>query len=292
MTGLVEQLQSDAMNPDVPVSTLLRKVKVAAVKLGLDDALDWVEHELGGYRSDLPNYRRGHGSTIGLNPYHGWQPVHFGDAETADLISTVYFYEPVANYEALLDKDGPFRLPLPNHIVSMLNETFNFEVPRVANEVPRGLIVQLVQHVRDMVLDWALELARAGVTGEGLGFTPDERARASSAHISIGTFNGSFSTGNVTGANARINQASTDSSTNIVSTNSIFGQIARAVQSQVADPTSRDAILHANSVMEAASDHASLLSAYNGFISAAANHMTVVAPFLPALGAILGSGMS
>lgn len=218
--------------------------------------------------------------------------MHFGDAETADLISTVYFYEPVANYEALLDKDGPFRLPLPNHIVSMLNETFNFEVPRVANEVPRGLIVQLVQHVRDMVLDWALELARAGVMGEGLGFSQDERARANSAHITIGTFNGSFSTGSVTGANARINQASSDSSTNIVSTASIFGEIAQAVRAQVSDGTARDAMLNANSAMEAASNPATLLSAYNGFISAAANHMTVVAPFLPTLGTLLGSATS
>lgn len=288
MAGLVEQLQADAMSPDVPVSTLLRKVKVAAVKLGLDDALGWVERELGGYKSDLPDYRKGHGSTVGFNPYHGWQPVHFGDAGTADLISTVHFYEPIANYEALLDKDGPFRLPLPNHIVSMLNETFNFEVPRVSNEVPRGLIVQVVQHVRDMVLDWALELARAGVTGEGLGFSPDERAKATGAHISIGTFHGSFNTGDAVGPNPRINQGSTDNSTNTATTHSVFYEVEQAVRAQIVDRHFRDAILAANSDMEAASDAATLLSAYNRFIAAAANHMTVIVPFLPALGALLG----
>lgn len=139
-----------------------------------------------------------------------------------------------------------------------------------------------------MVLDWALELARAGVTGDGLGFSPDERARASGAHISIGTFHGSFNTGDAVGANPRINQGSTDNSTNVATIHSVFSEVELAVRAQVANQRSRDAILKANSEMEVASDPTTLLSAYNRFIAAAANHMTVIVPFLPALGAMLG----
>jgi hypothetical protein len=287
MTGLVEQLQSDAIDPAVPVSTLLRKVKVAAVKLGLNDALEWVEHELGGYRSDLPAYRQGHGSTVGFNPYHGWQPVHFRDASAADLISTVYFYEPIANYEALLDKDGPFTLPIPNHLVSKLNETFKFDVPRMANEVPRGLIVQVVQHVRDMVLDWALELARAGVTGDGLGFSNDERVRANSAHISIGTFQGSFNTGSVNGENARINQASSDQSTNVVNSGNVFSEVRLALQGASLSPEKMKEVDTLLFEMSVAKDKTSFAKAYQSFVGAIADHITVVAPFLPQITELL-----
>jgi hypothetical protein len=289
MAGLVEQLQVDAMNPDVPVSTLLRKVKVAAAKLGLDDALTWVENELGGYKENLPEYRKGKGQTVGLNPFHGWQPIHFGDPRLADVVGSIHFYEPIANYEALLEKgEGPFQLPLPNEIVARLNQTFQFDVPRVANNIARGSIVQIVQHVRDMVLDWALELARAGVTGEGLSFTADERQRASGAHISIGTFHGSFNSGDALGANSRINQASTDSSNNATAENSVFGNLEQAVRTHVSDPQARDAILEANEEMRSSRNRRSMLAAYNRFISAASDHMGVIAPFLPALGNLIG----
>jgi hypothetical protein len=288
VSGLVEQLQLDAMDPSVPVSTLLRKVKVAAVKLGLDDALTWVENELGGYKSDLPDYRLGRGQTVGWNPYHGWQPIHFADPKTADVVGSLNFFEPIASYEALLDNgEGPFQLPLPNQAVAALNETFQFDVPRVSNNVPRGVIVQIVQHVRDMVLNWALELARAGVTGEGLGFTPAERQRATGAHITIGTFHGSFNAGDAVGANSRINQGSHDSSTNIAANQSVFGDIEHAVRTHVLDLAARDAILGANNEMRASADRSAMLAAYNRFIAAAADHMGVIAPFLPALGSLL-----
>jgi hypothetical protein len=195
MTGLVEQLQADAVDPNVPVSTLLRKVKVAAVKLGRSDTLQWVQNELEGYASidDLPEYRKGSGNTVAWNPYHGWQHIHFPNAGIADAISKVAFFEPIANYEAALagENDG-FKIPLSNEIVSTINESLNVPVPRISNSIPRGLLVRIVERVRDLVLNWALELQRIGITGDGLGFTASERQAAQGAHISIGTFHGSF----------------------------------------------------------------------------------------------------
>jgi hypothetical protein len=290
MNGLVDQLQEDALNQDVPVSTLLRKVKVTAVKLGLDEVLTWVESELSGYRSELPDYRQGRGQTNGWNPHHGWQPIHFGDPAFGDLVATVNFVEPVANYEALLDKgEGPFQMPLSMELVALLNETLSIQVPRVVNNIARGTIVQIVQRVRDMVLDWALELARAGVTGEGIRFSNDERERATGAHISIGTFHGSFNSGDAVGANPRINQGSSDHSTNAASENSVFGNIEQAVRAEVDDPVVKAKLCAANDAMRTAKDSSSFLAAYNRFVGAAADHMTVIGPYLPALTALIST---
>lgn len=70
MTGLVEEIQRAALDPNVRVSTLLRQVKLAAVKLNLDSVERWVESELGGYQdsSELPEYRKLSGVAVALAP--------------------------------------------------------------------------------------------------------------------------------------------------------------------------------------------------------------------------------
>src|SRR5262249_45411953 len=49
VASLVIELQRDALNPRVPVSSLLRKVVVVARKLGLRDLEKWTQLELRGY---------------------------------------------------------------------------------------------------------------------------------------------------------------------------------------------------------------------------------------------------
>lgn len=287
MPGLVEQIQLDAMNPAVPVATLLRKVKVAAVKLGLSDTLSWVEQELAGYSDDLPEYRMGRGQTVGYNPYHGWQPVAFQDHETADLVATVNFYEPIGNYEQLLEKgEGPFHIPLPNSMLSLLNETFNFQVPKAANTISRGLIVQIVDRVRDLVLDWALELARAGISGDGLGFSSEERTIATGAQISIGTFHGSFNSGDASGPSSLISQNSNFGNFN--SSAEVFNEINRAVEVSEIDEKTKDKIRVEIDEMRRSPNLESFIRNYNKFIEVSANHITLMAPFLPALTKLMG----
>ena len=59
MTGLVEQLQADAMNSAVSVADLLRKAKAVAIKLNQNELVGWLESEMSGYAlgATLPEYR-------------------------------------------------------------------------------------------------------------------------------------------------------------------------------------------------------------------------------------------
>lgn len=291
MDGLVDQLQADALNPDVRVSTLLRKVKVAAVKLGLQDALSWVDLELSGYHSadDLPLYRKANLSTKAFNPYQGWQAIRFGSATTQNLLGRVLLAEPIGNYEALLVTPGADELlvELSAEIVAAFNKSANFSVPKLANVVPRGVLVGIVGHVRDMVLDWALELARAGVSGTGLSFTMEERERALGAHIQIGEFHGSFNTGDAAGSNSRIVQGGSDRSRNIVRDQSIFQKIDAAINREIADPQVQRDLHDANIAMKNAATPSALTAAYQKFIGIAADHIGVFGPMLPALTAML-----
>jgi len=90
---------------------------------------------------------------------------------------------------------------------------------------------------------------------------------------------------NVTGPNARVNVESTDASTNVVTIapSQLFEQLRSIIEQKVRAESERDDLLRLVEELAQAKTATSYLGAYQGFIASAANHMTVLAPFLPAL---------
>jgi hypothetical protein len=91
----------------------------------------------------------------------------------------------------------------------------------------------------------------------------------------------------VSGPNARVTFGN-DASTNISHQGDIVQQVVDAVEAQVDNAESRAALISALQELKAASEPASRLAAYQKLVAGAANHMTVLAPFLPALTNLLG----
>ncbi|KAF7960298.1 hypothetical protein AWV80_35015 [Cupriavidus sp. UYMU48A] len=92
----------------------------------------------------------------------------------------------------------------------------------------------------------------------------------------------------VSGNNARVNIHSSDHSVNVVTDGNLFSQIRQKVDKEVGDTLERNAILEAIDRLEAARhDKASFAKSYQDFISSTAAHISVIAPFLPALGELL-----
>ena len=89
----------------------------------------------------------------------------------------------------------------------------------------------------------------------------------------------------VTGPNARVNIQSADSSTNVVSGQSttVFDGVRDAINSSSLDENSTRPIVQSVDAMETAVGTKEFAKRYQEFIAAAAEHMTLVAPFLPAL---------
>lgn len=90
---------------------------------------------------------------------------------------------------------------------------------------------------------------------------------------------------NVTGPNARVNVQSTDASTNIVTIapTQLFKQLATVITEKVHVEEERNRLLERLKELAEAETADSYLAAYPEFIASAANHMTILAPFLPAL---------
>jgi AbiTii len=189
--GLVEQLQADAMDDSVPISNLLRKAKTAAVKLKQNDIADWIEHEMSGYhaRADLPEYRKLHASLTFRNPLRGWCPVIGGEHE-------VQFGNSIAEIFALLEGGGSVVMgPVPVKVSKRVSQDAGFNV-EVKRQISKAALAAILEAVRNVIHDWALNLERAGISGEGISFSQNEAERAQSVVVNI------HSIGNATGIGA------------------------------------------------------------------------------------------
>jgi hypothetical protein len=94
---------------------------------------------------------------------------------------------------------------------------------------------------------------------------------------------------NLTGANARVNIASNDSSTNVVNVESkvLFQNLRDAIETSIADRDLSSKLVHQVDEMEGAAGTGGFAAKYKDFIGLAADHMSVFGPFLPALAQFL-----
>ena len=94
---------------------------------------------------------------------------------------------------------------------------------------------------------------------------------------------------NLHGANSRVNINSSDASVNIVTTTSVtlFENLKKAITEHVQDEAEQQLILSRIDDLEAAQGTKSFVEKYQDLITTGANHITILAPFIPALTQLL-----
>ncbi|MET4147771.1 hypothetical protein ABIC06_000085 [Bradyrhizobium sp. RT7b] len=152
-----------------------------------------VEHELNGYPPDgeIPSYRTLSGRPMALNPYHGWIPIILNEKQLDRMLSTCPTKQSIASLEALIKENETnfVQFPLSPGMIAQLNGVMNVQFGTMAVHIPTISVHGLLDAVRNAVLEWALKLERAGVKGEGLSFSREERqlAKDASTIITIGS---------------------------------------------------------------------------------------------------------
>lgn len=210
MASLVQQLQADALDPKVQVSDLLRKASVVAFKLDLRDSTRWIDDELNGYGStkdqkELPPYRIIKGEVKGWNPYHGWQPVIFGDSETHRIVSERGDGQSIGELDDLLASskgETTLTMEFPHDIRKNLIENMDVRTD-IKLFVSRSSVAGILDSVRNIVLEWALNLEKQGVLGEGMSFSETEKEKAASSNTTYNIQHFAGTIGAVSG-NARV----------------------------------------------------------------------------------------
>ncbi|WP_232484508.1 MULTISPECIES: hypothetical protein [Aeromonas] len=195
MPTLIPELIAMASDPAVKTTDLLRKAMVAARLLKQPEWATWINHELQGYPllGALPPYRLLQGELKVDVPGHGRLPLPIREPEMNRLLSECRFGHPMGALEDLAVPGEVVRSFFsPEQMEFLMRELSLPGVPELAlgsNQI-RGLI----EAVRDKLLTWALDLAEAGIEGEGMTFTPQEQRQAQQlAPVTIhigGDFNG------------------------------------------------------------------------------------------------------
>jgi hypothetical protein len=91
----------------------------------------------------------------------------------------------------------------------------------------------------------------------------------------------------ISSPNARVNIRSHDHSTNIASQGDIFGDISAALQGVVKNADELRHLLSVVDEMKRQRGGTGFVAAYRSFVSLAADHLGILAPFLPALSQLL-----
>jgi hypothetical protein len=286
VAGLVEEIQTQALDPTVRVTDLLRKVKLAAVKLKLADTIDWVEHELGGYGGvedkDIPAYRRGHGTLI-HNDQHGSRAAR-GDTLMVAALSQVFLRETIPSLEALANTPGnTLSIGVDPDIEASIKTSMGLTTCSFSVTFGKSMIISAIDRVRDLILDWSIALEHQGILGEGISFSMEEKNKASNAGstINIQSFQGHL--GDITGDQNRTNVASLDSSVNIATKETTLTDLSSKIEAEVENAADREAMLKIIKQMQVAKDTKSYADWYAKLVGYTANYVTILGPFLPAL---------
>ncbi len=180
MPALIPELIAMASEPTIKTTDLLRKALVAARLLKQPEWATWLGHELQGYPDDaeLPPYRRIRGELKVRNPVRGLIPLHCDSPEWTDEVSTCLCGKSVGELEVLASSEHGIWYRFSPHeaaeIMAMQVGEPMTPVVVLTNNQLRGIL----ELIRDKVLIWALDLAEAGIEGEGMSFTAQEQQQA------------------------------------------------------------------------------------------------------------------
>ena len=172
--GIVLQLQSDALDENVNIESLLRKAYVVASKLKLDDFKEWITCEQNGYTDKIPDYRYVKGEIKARNAHGRFIPVVF-PSNITDKINTMPIDDPIS---AVIDLYNSPKNPLYFSLSSQFNEFLkNNTTATIHNfyfETSTSSMHNIISAVRNSLLEWALNLERSGIVGENLSFSDKE----------------------------------------------------------------------------------------------------------------------
>lgn len=298
--SLLRQIQNAAIDSSVDLPSLLRKCKVLAARLGSDDFKRWIEYELSGYpnKESLPDYRilnvnsKGHFSgAFGSGLRNADIPLSCVPEKLREALGHSYLMQPVAAMESLVKHKnrGDFQEPWnPDIVASYVGQNIyqHMNCMQAWKVIPSGAIVAALDAVRTRVLNFVLEIEvqnpSAGEAEPNSNPVPMDKIHQ--------IFN-TYITGNV--QNLAPGSSNVRQTAKYIETNDteIFSELIEAIKSVSMHPEESKPITDVIIEMQATHGTASFTKHYQTFMSILADHMQVlgpvVAPFLPALSAML-----
>jgi len=189
MKSIVLDLQRYSQDSSISICDLLRKSLIVARKLKINKFRNWVENELNGYKNqnDVPEYRNVFSELRAYNPYHGWQPIVFEYDEDAEIFHRSKITQAISSIEQLANKNRTLHITIPPIVLSDLFERIkgvrDFQIQTSPSQ-----LCDIINAVRNIVLDWSLNLEEDGILGNDIGFDETEVKKAKDIKVHIETY--------------------------------------------------------------------------------------------------------
>lgn len=180
---LIEDIQKEATRSDCDIVALLRKTLIASHKLQLKDLEDWINCELKGYKGNdkIPVYRESiYGQLKYFNPYNGWQFIMFENSEMQNMVSHIDIKDSITKLVDLCSRsnNSTFVINLPQEIVMMIWSGMDFGPCDTRLFIDNSVLFDIVEQVKNHILDWSMMLEDKGICGHGLSFSQEEKSIA------------------------------------------------------------------------------------------------------------------
>ncbi len=194
MSSVVLDLQNEVTQPKCDIVSVLRRAHLIATKLSLKDFDQWVISELNGYKSqaEAPEYRSIPGQLKAFNPYQGWIPVMLKDAKVEKMLCHPKLINSISEILSLCEESGSSLIvSIPTEVQNTLNEMSDTPLPmQMAVHVSKTAAADIIEKVKNTLLEWTLELEAKGILGEGMSFNDKEKEIAKAIPQQINNYYG------------------------------------------------------------------------------------------------------
>lgn len=202
MSSIVLELQQELLDKNCDILQALRKAHVIATKLHLTEFDAWIQNELNGYKSEdenFPEYRQMKGTLKAKNPVRGWIPAVITNKDNEAFLNSVPVFESISALIDLKDRspDGYFYYTYPMEYMMKMFSTANAPAYEVALFICTIHITELIDKVKNLLLDWTLELERKGILGNDMFFNENETSSAKEVSQQINNYYGTVVNGSV-----------------------------------------------------------------------------------------------
>jgi hypothetical protein len=112
-------------------------------------------------------------------------PVYFEDPKQAEAVSERACGQSIPELEGLSkDKtEGVLAMPFPKDYETQLVRSLR-GLTQPSLHVQRTRVLGIIEHVKTIILNWTLKLEEEGILGEGITFSTQEKAKATSSPVS------------------------------------------------------------------------------------------------------------
>lgn len=247
MSSIVIDLQNEITSSECDIVKILRRAHVIAVKLGLKEFDQWISYELNGYPSQnaCPDYRKVRGVLKAFNPYQGWIPTLIPDGELEKMICEKKVPNSISEIITLCKtaKNGLIS-EFSGEQLELFNRMFDSPLPmRYALHISGASVVDIVEKVKNTILEWTLKLEEEGVLGEGMRFSDEEKQMAKNMPQTVNNYYGATNVINGPSKGMQIVSGNENVSFSYDKANTAVSEIETAISQESLQSEDKDAAL-------------------------------------------------